>query len=84
MVEDDSGNIFGTIWVFGAFCVVPSDGSHSMGADGPSERPDGLLPSISLWTVMDDGGERPGSAERGQNSLLMAYEFYYIIIMLEI
>ena len=34
-----------------SLCVVPWNGSHSMGANGPSERPDGLRPSISLWTT---------------------------------
>ena len=33
---------------------------------------------------MDDGGERPGGAERAKNNLLTTYEFYYFIIDVEI
>ena len=33
---------------------------------------------------MDDGGERPGGAERAKSNLLTTYEFYYFIIILEI
>ena len=29
---------------------------------------------------MDDGGERPGGAERAKNNLLTTYDFYYFII----
>ena len=33
---------------------------------------------------MDDGGERPGGAERAKNNLLTTDEFYYFIIDVEI
>ena len=33
---------------------------------------------------MDDGGERPGGAERAKNNLLTIYEFCYFIIIFEI
>ena len=33
---------------------------------------------------MDDGGERPGGAERGKTNLLTTYEFYYFITIFKI
>ena len=33
---------------------------------------------------MDDGGGRPGGAERAKNNLLKTCEFYYFIIDVEI